>query len=175
MGDIIGGLISGGMSKSAGKRESSTIMGGVDRAEGVLEGFTDPGRQSTSSIMEALGQSGPEGQDKQFQNFLKSTGFQSEVRGGAAGIASNMAAKGLLNSGATLKGITRFGQDLAQRGFQNFMGNLGDVASRGAATGQAQANIISRGTQAAAGARRSGDEGMASGVGDAFEGVLGFF
>lgn len=175
MGSIIGGIASGAMSQAAGKREAGTIMGGVDRAEGVLEGFTDPGRKSTSSIMEALGQSGPEGQDKQFQNFLKSTGFQSQLRGGTAGIASNMAAKGLLNSGATLKGITRFGQELAQGGFQNFLGNLGDVASRGAATGQTQASIISRGTQAAAGARRTGDEGMASGVGDAFEGVMGLF
>ena len=139
-------------------------------AAGELEQFAGAGEQATQGILGGLGFGDTEATDAAFQNFLNSTGFRSQLAAGSEAITGNQAAQGLLNSGSTLKRLTRFGQDLGQQGFSNFLGNLGGVANRGLTAAGGQASAISGSGQAAAAARRRGDEAFSSGIGQAAQG-----
>ena len=195
MGNIIGGIVGGILGKKSGKREAAALratgaeaagiaQAGGAEAAGVLDPFAQAGGVATQGILGGLGFGDTGETDAAFQNFLRSTGFRSQLAAGSEAITGNQAARGLLNSGATLKRLTRFGQDLGQQGFTNFLGQLGNVAGRGltAAGGQAQqigaagragAGAISQSGQAAAAARRSGDAAFSSGIGQASQGVFG--
>lgn len=160
----MGSIVKGILGKSSGKKEAATIAGATDRAVAIVEPFVQTGVQASGAVAGALGLEGGAGQDAAFQNFLNSTGFRSEVRQGVNAITGNQAARGLLQSGATLKRITTFAQDKAQAGFSNFLSNLQTVATRGANAGVGQATNITQGFTNAAGARRAGDDAFAAGI-----------
>lgn len=168
---IVGGLLN----KSSKKKEAAGIeaAGGAARAE--LAPFTAPGAEANEQILNAL--SGGPGAMDAFAQFQKSTGFQSQLRAGTQAIVGSQATKGLLQSGSTLKRQTQFGQELAAGGFQNFLANLGGVASRGAGAAGAAAGVAERTGTAAAGTRSAGSEAFQTGLGAAFqtEGVQNAF
>lgn len=66
-----------------------------------------------------------------YQNFLNSTGYQHQFSQGQEAITTSNAARGLLNSGETLKRLTTFGQGLAAQSFQNYLANVAGVANLG--------------------------------------------
>jgi hypothetical protein len=64
------------------------------------------------------------GQDQAFQNWLNSSDYNFTTKAGLDAITQNMASKGLLNSGSTLKAITQWGQQNAQQYRNNYMNQL---------------------------------------------------
>lgn len=174
MGNIIGGILGGILGKKAGKKAGAEIDASSAEAIAPLGQFTDVGGQANEAIAGALGLGGRAGQESAFNNFLSSTGFQSRLRAGSEAITGNQAAAGLLNSGSTLKRLTRFGQELSQGEFSNFLGNLGGLAGRGAATASTGAQLGVQSGQAAAEARLGGRNALASGLGQAAEGLFSF-
>lgn len=173
MGNIIGGIVGGIMGKKSGKRQAAALRATGEQATGELEGFAGAGDQANEAILGGLGIGDTAQTDAAFQNFLNSTGFKSQLAAGSEAITGNQAAAGLLNSGSTLKRLTRFGQDLGQQGFNNFLGNLGDVAGRGLTATGKQTDIITGVGEKAAAARAGGDAAFASGIGQASQGVFG--
>lgn len=192
MGNIIGGIVGGVGSYFAGQQQAKAIREAGRRAErifgqakedilGLTSPFIEGGTTANQAVLDALGQGDPGAQDAAFQNFLGSTGYRSQLAAGQQAITGSAAASGLLNSGATLKSLNRFGQGLAQQGFTNFLGNLQTVAGRGAASAGTTAGAIGQlgagaagaaqaaGTQAA-GAQASGTQGALAGAGQAFQG-----
>lgn len=174
MGNIIGGIAGGIMGKKAGKREEANLRATQDQAVGELEGFAGAGEQAGAAQLAGLGFGDTAQTDAAFQNFLNSTGFKSQLAAGSQAITGNQAAAGLLNSGSTLKRLTRFGQDLGQQGFNNFLGNLGDVAGRGLTAAGGQADIVAGVGEKAATARAGGDAAFSSGIGQAAGGAFSF-
>ncbi len=165
---VAGGLLS----KSAKKKEAKRITAAGEKAVSQLTPFSEGGVTANQAVLDALGQGEEGAGDAAFQNFLSSTGFQAELAQGSTAITGNQAAAGLLNSGSTLKRLRTFGQDLAQTRFQNFLGNLQQVAGRGAGTATTAAGITSgTGTQAAQ-TRGEGDSALISGIGSAFNTAL---
>ena len=164
---IVGGLLG----KKSGEAEAEAIRAGGAAAEKTLAPFVGPGASANIAISDALGQGAPGAQDQQFQNFLSSTGFQSQLQAGSEAITGNQAAAGLLNSGSTLKRLTRFGQDLGQQGFQNFLSNLGGVATRGLGAATATGNALVGTATDAAGAAAGGANALQAGIGSAFGGL----
>lgn len=173
MGNIIGGIIGGIAGKIAAGKQAKGLRKAGERAAGVLDPFSEAGVTANTAALQALGQGGPGTQDVQFQNFLNSTGFREQLRAGSEAITGNQAAAGLLNSGATLKRLTRFGQDLGQQSFQNFFGNLSSIAGRGLTAAGGQAGILSGSGAAAADAAATGNEALITGFGRAGTGILG--
>ncbi len=176
MGNLLGiGLsIAGGiLGKKSRKKQAKRIGEVGEAAVGELRPFTETGTQAQSALGGALGLEGAPEQGQQFRNFLGSTGFKEQLRAGVEGIVGNQAAAGLLNSGSTLKRITRFGQDLAQGGFNNFLTQLGGVANRGlSAAGQA-AGIVSGTGERAEAARQAGrTEFLGSTIGKVGGGII---
>lgn len=79
------------------------------------------GSQGLGAYMNALtGEDGGAG----FDNFKRSIGYQNIFGEAMRGVSGSAAARGLLQSGSTLRGLqTRAGQ-LAQGAYQNYLGNL---------------------------------------------------
>ena len=73
--------------------------------------------------------------------YKDSTGYTSRLIEGANAINSNAYAGGLGRSGATLKALTRFGQDYATRDFGNYLSQVGGVSAGGAAARGLVANV----------------------------------
>lgn len=160
---IVGGLLN----KSSKGKEAAGVLAAGAEANAQLQPFTAPGAEANQTILNAL--SGGAGAEDAFAQFQKSTGFQSQLSAGSAAIVGNQATRGLLNSGSTLKRQTKFGQDLAQGGFQNFLANLSGVANRGASTATAAADITRLTGTEAARTRSAGSEALQTGIGAAFQ------
>lgn len=75
-------------------------------------------------------------QNAGFQNFLSSTGYQFQLEQGMGAITGSNAARGLLNSGETLRRLEQFGQGLAAQSFQTYLSNVAGVAQQGLAAAQ---------------------------------------
>jgi hypothetical protein len=63
-----------------------------------------------------------------FQKYLNSSGYKFMLDSGSKAITGNAAARGLLNSGSTLKALTQFGQDLGSTKLDNYLGQLSNIA-----------------------------------------------
>lgn len=70
-------------------------------------------------------------------------GYQSGLQEGVHAIDSSQAAKGLAGSGATLKALDQYGQNYADKNFQQYFGDLSSLSgqSLGATNNLAQAQI----------------------------------
>lgn len=119
----------GGQSPLAG---AGTGLGG---AAGAAAAGVPGGMPQQPQQPQVTGQGGG-GADSAFQNFLGSTGFQSQLDAGTEAITGNAAASGLLQSGSTLEGVNRFGQELAKQEFNNFLTQLQGLREGGIQAGQ---------------------------------------
>jgi len=122
----------------------SAIFGGItssnaadQAAEQALTGYnylTDnelvnasqtQGLEAQNAIAALLGLGGdPAAAEQAFQQYQDSTGYQFRLNEGMSAITGSAAARGLLNSGATAKGLTQYGQDLATQEFNNYLNQL---------------------------------------------------
>lgn len=87
-----------------------------------------------------------------FNNYLNSTGYQFQLGQGQDAIASSAAARGLLNSGATAKALTKFGQNLASTTFNNYLSQLGGIGTAGQNAGTLGFNTLGLVSNAGTGA-----------------------
>jgi len=175
MGALVGigsSIVGGLLSKGSGEREAADIRAAGEAGAAQFEPFQTAGAGANQTILDAL--SGGAGAQNAFQQFQGSTGFQSQLAAGSQAITGNQAAQGLLQSGSTLKRLNTFGQDLAQTGFSNFLGQLGGVANRGLAGAQGAAGALTGTGVQAAGAAAGGREGFQSGLGAAFQQIPSF-
>lgn len=169
MGDIIGGVI-GGIGSLIGGNQAANL----EKKAGTqsLTGFNYlQGNQNNQTAQNAGTQADFAGQhiqnDEQqllgqapmtaatgngYNNYLNSTGYQQQMQQGTAALTGSAAARGLLNSGATAKALTTYGQGLAGQSFNNYLGQLGS------ANNQAQASV-NTGLQASTAVGQAGTTG----------------
>jgi len=102
--------------------------------------------------------------------FRNTPGYQFGLDEGAKTVQASAAARGGLNSGATLKALTKFGNDYAdQQGYTPYMNRLASLSGMAQTstntTGQLGANVanqIGQNTMAAGDARAQGIYGSAN-------------
>jgi hypothetical protein len=88
--------------------------------------------------------------DQVAQQLESTPGYEFQLGQGEQALMANNAASGLLNSGNTLAGITRYGQQYAQNAYQGYLQNLQQIMGPGnAATAQISSNQINQGTDIA--------------------------
>lgn len=173
MGDIIGGLIGGvgsllgaGKQAKADKAAAQQALTGYNylsgnaanqqaQAQGMAAGTEQAGTQGAEAQL--LGtQPVQEGTKNAFQNYLNSTGYQFQLGQGSQAITGNAAARGTLNSGATAKALTQFGQNIGSSYFNNYLNQLGGLNTQQgntAAAGVGAANAVGQaGTSGGGGA-----------------------
>ncbi len=86
--------------------------------------FINQGTQASSSMANLLGLNGTSAQTQGFDNWRKSTGYDFGLNQGVNAITGSAAAKGLLNSGATARALSQFGQDYGATKFGDYMSQL---------------------------------------------------
>lgn len=185
MGAAIGGIIGGVGSllggSSSDKQVSKNALTGYNyltsgQGSDANNGYVSFGNNANNAQADLLGLSNnPHAQDAAFSNFRNSTGYNFLMDQGSRAITGSAAAKGILNSGATAKALTQFGQNLADTSFQNYFNNITDVSKQGQAALQMTSQAGTQGGGAAASALTSGNATQgASGLGG-FMGSLGNF
>lgn len=103
-----------------------------------------------------------------FANYRNSTGYNFRVNEGAKALNTLYAGKGALNSGAAMKAMAGYGQNIASAEFGNYLNALTGVSNQGLSAANAQAgvgtnmvNAITNNNQNAAGA--IGNSALAAG------------
>lgn len=91
-------------------------------------------------------------QQQAFENFANSAGMQFQLQQGTNALQNSAAARGMLQSGATLKALQNYGQQTALNNyFMPYMGLLGGQQATGAQSGAAVAGVGSNFSNLAAG------------------------
>ena len=122
------------------------------------------------------------GANSAFQNYLNSTGYQFRLGQGIGAIEGSQAVGGALNSGATLRALTKYGQNLGSAEFSNYLNQLGNmnnilgataaagqsglgqIATVGTSGGGQAANAIMQGASNQGAAIMQGGNAMANGI-----------
>jgi hypothetical protein len=143
MGDIIGGLIGGIGSLIGGNSAANAEKAGAAQA---LTGYNYLNKNPLINQLQTAGGNASTGEtgtvgdinsfltsptqnNPGFQNFLNSTGYNFNLQQGQDAVTGSAAAKGIDNSGAAAKALTKFGTGLAQTYGQNYLQDLGGLAS----------------------------------------------
>lgn len=158
---------------NSAQRAASIQAQAARQAQANIQPFMIPGQGAMASLAQLYGinpQTGAYDPNQAFSDaslaaFQRSPDYQFALQSGVGALENSAAARGMLRSGSTLRGITQFGQDLASQQFGNYRGALGQLASigSGAAGASGQAGME------AGGALASGIVG----AGNAFSGALG--
>lgn len=121
--------IFGGSSQNSQSTSSSSNQAYPWLMSNFGSGSASAFNQGTNALAGLLGL-GPGG-DQGFKNYTNSDGYNFLLDSGSRAISGNMATKGLLNSGATLKAEQEFGQNLGATQLQNYIGDVSDLAKLG--------------------------------------------
>ena len=146
MGDILGGaigavgsLVGGSKASSAEKQAAQQALTGYNYLQGnaAIQDAQSQGVAAGRTQSDLLGLSGdPAKTAAGFRNYLGSTGYQFQLNQGENAVAGSAAARGILNSGATAKALTQYGQGLSSTYFNNYFNQLGSLAGRGVSAAQ---------------------------------------
>jgi hypothetical protein len=143
---------------SAANQAANTQREMLDRQIELQEPFRQGGMTAQNRLMELLGIGGEEGapgygrfaRDFGMSDFQADPGYGFRMSEGMKALERSAAARGGLLSGATLRGVQRFGQDLASQEYQNAFnryqvnraGQLNPLQSL-MGSGQTGANVLS--------------------------------
>jgi hypothetical protein len=106
----------------------------------LLNPYVQDGRDASSLLADFIGLSGDgERSNAALDTFLNSTGYQNTVNRGVSAITSNRAAAGALDSGATLKAVSDYGQRTAMSYADRWLNLLSDRVGTGLNAAQAVA------------------------------------
>jgi hypothetical protein len=156
-------------------KAAQTIFGGSSQSsqssnqaypflQGALGGTIGQGTQAGSAIANMLGLNGAPAQNQGFQNFRNSTGYQFGLNQGMGAITGSAAAKGLLNSGGTLKALNTFGQDYASSKYGDYLNQLQNLLGSG---------LTGAGVLAGAGQQSSSEGSSSKGAGGFIGSLMG--
>lgn len=144
MGEILGGVLGGVGSiggaliqANAAQQAQQAALTGYNyltsgAGSGLINGAVNGGALANDATQQLLGLKPlTPGVTNAFDNYLKSTGYDFQLKQGQNAITTSNAAKGLLNSGGTVKALDEFGQGTAANYFNNYLGQLGNVGAGG--------------------------------------------
>ena len=186
----IGAIATAGASKNAAKatQQAADTNNALqtqiyNNNVGLSQPYIDRGNQASTLISNFLGLSGDPAKAKAaMQTYLDSTGYNFRLNEGVKAITSNRAASGILDSGATLKAITNYGQNVAQSGANDWLSQLLDVSHQGVGAigavtgaGTGYANAVSANNTAAADAKANASLAGANSINGLLGNALGAF
>lgn len=182
IGQIWGAKKAADASKDAAKYTADTQMKMFQQIRSDNEPYRLGGYGAYGQLQALLGLGGDPAKAQQaFQGYQDSTGYQFRLGEGIQAIDRSAAARGGLNSGATMKALERYGQNLASSEFNNYLNQLQGVIAPGqqalttnASAGQNAANAIGNSAMAAGAARASAYGAMGSGAKSVFEDIGAF-
>ncbi len=130
----MGKLLGGSKSKSTSSNQAYPFL---QQQFGGTTGATGNASSMISALLGLGGDTGAAGDA--FNNYQDSIGYDFIMDQGQRAITGSNAAKGLLNSGATGKALTQYGQNLGKSTFNDYLGSLFNLGNMGIQAG----NVIS--------------------------------
>lgn len=196
IGPVVGGVLGGiGAGRQANQAQAAAAAAAREANRGFeyLQGspigtqYLPTGSAANQQIAGLLGVGGdPAAAQAAFDNYLSSVGYQGQLRAGTDAITAGAASRGALGSGATLRALQGYGQQLGQQHFGNYLGQLQGLSgaglqagsvlgNAGLAAGLAAGGHMYGGGMAAAGARRDQWDQYAGAAGGVLEGLQNMF
>lgn len=123
-------------SQSQSQQTSNSSNRAYDFLNSSLGGQVGYAGRSNNAIADLLGLNGAGAQTQGFDTFTNSPAYKFQQDRGVGAITSSNAAKGMLNSGDTLKRITEFGQGLASTYLDKYLAQLSSLGGAGLNAGQ---------------------------------------
>lgn len=124
-----------GVSKQKSENSSQQTSNSFNQAYPFLQGALGDQvgnvGKGTSAIASLLGLGGNEDQTAAFNQFKDSSGYNFILDEGVRGITGSNAARGLLGSGSTLKGISQYSSNLANGFLNSYLSNLLGLSNTG--------------------------------------------
>jgi hypothetical protein len=129
--------------RSAANQASNTQMGMFNQIQQNEQPYLGAGQNAINQLQSLYGIGGKGAMNgAQLQKLLTSLpGYQFQMGQGVQAIDRSEAAKGLLNSGATGKALTQYGQGLGSSYFGQYVGGLQNIAGMGQASAAQQAAV----------------------------------
>lgn len=124
-----------GASSQKSNQQSQTASSSNNQAypflQGALGNQVSQGTQGTNALYSLLGLNGADAQNSGFDTFRNNSGYDFMRDQGVEGITTSNAAKGLLNSGSTLKAITGYSSNLANNFLNTYLTSLTGASNSG--------------------------------------------
>lgn len=148
-------IFGGSKSKQSSSSQSSSYNQAYPWLRDTYGGAAQTGLNGTNALSALLGLSGdPSKYQDAFNNYKDSTGYDFMFDEGQRAINGNAAAKGSLQSGATLKALNQYGTNIASTYYNNYLDRLLGLSDSGykagslisGAGGTAQSTSQSKGT-----------------------------
>lgn len=131
------------------KKAGQSINQGVDtynqfatQAGAKFDPFLSTGVAGNTMFGNALGLNGPAGNQAALDAFQTGPGYQFQMDQGLKALDRGAASRGMLSSGNLLQAEQKFGSDLANQEYQNWLKNLLSASTSGQTAAQSQANIL---------------------------------
>jgi hypothetical protein len=165
-----------GAQKDAANQASNTQMGMFNQIQQNEQPYMSAGNAAVGQLSSIYGLGGKGPNAQSIMNTLQQLpGYQFQMNQGVQALDRSAASKGLLNSGATGKALTAYGQGLGSSYLQNYVGGLSNIAQMGQASAGQQAmagmNAANNVGNYQLGAGNAGAAGI-MGVGNAIQGGL---
>lgn len=149
VGAIGGAVISSSASKKATSAAANAAAANNTLAtnqfntnSGNLSPTIARGNQAGGYVQSLLGLGGDSAAStKAFDQYKASTGYQFQLSQGLGAVNSNAYARGMGDSGATLKALQQRGNDVAAGSFNSYIGNLQNVSQQGTSAASALAGV----------------------------------
>lgn len=159
----VGGVASAAISSHAANKatqaatnaanENNTLQRDIyNQNKATLSPFVNNGTQASNYYNALLGLPGAGGApgtandnlpnaQQAYNTFLNSDGYQFRMNEGMKALNTGYAARGLIQSGAAMKGINAFAQNTASDEFGKYLGQLGNQQAVGLSAANAQAGV----------------------------------
>lgn len=109
--------------------------------------YVQGGQRAQTAVYDLYGLNGLDAQNTAFGNFRADPGYGYQVQQGLKAVDNSAAARGTLNSGATLKALQDRGNNLADQSFGAYRAGLAALGQQGLGATQAQTGLQAQGYQ----------------------------
>lgn len=131
----------------AQRKAGNQFQGDVTGYAQAYSPYVEGGGRAQDQVYSLLGLNGGGAQSGAYDQFRSDPGYQFQQQQGVNAIDRSAASRGMLNSGAQLKALDRYGQGVADQSYGNYLQRLMTLGGQGlGATGQ-QANLLTQGSQ----------------------------
>lgn len=138
LGSVIGGVTGGKGAKAAAKTAQQTAQKQIAAAQqnqqyltGLSQPTLDRGNQAGALTANFLGMNGGTAAADALSTYRGSTGYQDLLNEGLGAVNANAYARGMGDSGATLKALQTRGMSLADRSSGDWLSRLGGLQQLG--------------------------------------------
>lgn len=176
---LIGGILQSGAVSAGKSQANAALQAGLQQANTALSPYNTAGQGALGVVSNLSGANGPDAATAAMANFHTDPGYQFQLQQGLRAVDAGAASKGLLNSGATIKGEETFGSGLADQSFTNYYNRLFDLSKLGESAGHdiasastGTASNIANVDTGAAGAQASIIGNTAKGLGTTLGGLF---